>query len=38
MLKELLYFSDLPPLFILVIMEETLRDANAEGAIANAKS
>jgi len=28
----------LPPLFILVIMEETLRDANAEGAIANAKS
>ena len=25
MLKELLYFSDLPPLFILVIMEDTLR-------------
>ena len=25
MLKELLYFSDLPPLFILVLMEETLR-------------
>ena len=26
MLKELLYFSDLPPLFILVLMEDTLRD------------
>ena len=26
MRKELLYFSDLPPLFILVIMEDTLRD------------
>ena len=25
MLKELLYFSNLPPLFILVIMEDTLR-------------
>ena len=25
MLKELLYFSDLPPLLILVIMEDTLR-------------
>lgn len=25
MRKELLYFSDLPPLFILVIMEDTLR-------------
>ena len=25
MLKELLYFSDLPPLFILVLMEDTLR-------------
>ena len=25
MLKELLYFSDLPPLFILIIMEDTLR-------------
>ena len=38
MLKELLYLSDLPPQFILVIMEDMLRDANAEGAIANAKS
>ena len=26
MRKELLYFSDLPPLFILVIMENTLRE------------
>ncbi len=25
MLKELLYFSNLPPLFILVIMEDMLR-------------
>ena len=25
MRKELLYFSDLPPLFILVIMEDALR-------------
>ena len=25
MLKELLYFSNFPPLFILVIMEDTLR-------------
>ena len=28
MLKELLYFSDLPPLFILVLMEDSLRVYN----------
>ena len=32
MLKELLYFSDLPPLFILVLMEDTLRAGNSSRA------